>query len=358
MAGPIVRLRSWSYQMAGPTDTPGLGGGADHCDYRALRLVVSLIGTGCRGRLGGISLHLPRLHQRDGMARDRARDLVSPRNPPCTDLSKHLRRALDRRGRCRNAGPAARSPACPAMRARATGATDSRHGAGREQPDAYHAQKVGCPRSWNSSASPDQVGPGQWGDRRQRRNLTGLARRTRRAIATLHACTARVGGSAASSAWIGELCIPPRVDSIRWRRPPCRSVRWAMSFSVGLCRGRWRRWPHASHQFGSTRRCAAGDSATGSIVELRRFLMMPRANVASCLTSSDLATYSTRQVTAHRARPAPTGVGIARVNRSPFRDGGFRRGEFAMRPTSSRTSISSNRVWPDRNGQRVTFART
>jgi len=290
------------------------------------------------GRDDGQDLVISRDYIKDGM-RDRARDLITQELGPRTDLD--IRRTLDRQVDAERWTQLDRQLV---RDARATGVIDLAPRPG-EQPDLYHAQKVGRLRKLESLGLSDQIGPGQW-------VIDGSAEATLREIGERgdiikrmhHALTERgIERGSASYVLVAEGLDTPIVGCLvdRGLDDELKGSAYAVVDGVD---GR-------THHIKLPDLHAAGDSAPGSIVELRRFDDAKGERRIALAVRSDLDI--ARQITASGA----TWLDRQNIAREPvaLSDGGF--GAEVRHALDRRAEHLIEQGLADRNGQRVTFAR-
>lgn len=217
---------------------------------------VHLIVRGVRD--DGENLVISRDYIKEGM-RDRARDLITQELGPRTD--QEIRRTLERQVEAERWTNLDRQLARDAHR---TGIVDLAPHADR-QPDEFHALKVGRLRKLETLGLADQVGPGQWAiaDKAEA-TLRELGERGD-IIKRMHrALTDRgIERGAASYVLVGESLNDPVVGRLvaRGLDDELKGTAYAVVDGVD---GR-------THHIKLPDLDAAGDSATGSIVELRKF---------------------------------------------------------------------------------------
>ena len=217
---------------------------------------VHLIVRGVRD--DGENLVISRDYIKEGM-RDRARDLITQELGPRTD--QEIRRTLERQVEAERWTNLDRQLARDAYR---SGIVDLAPHADR-QPDEFHALKVGRLRELETLGLADQVGPGQWAiaDKAEA-TLRELGERGD-IIKRMHrALTDRgIERGAASYVLAGESLNDPVVGRLvaRGLDDELKGTAYAVVDGVDGC----------THHIKLPDLDAAGDSATGSIVELRKF---------------------------------------------------------------------------------------
>ncbi|WP_406586599.1 relaxase/mobilization nuclease domain-containing protein [Asaia lannensis] len=297
---------------------------------------VHLIVRGVRD--DGQDLVISRDYIKDGM-RDRARDLITQELGPRTDLD--IRRTLDRQVDAERWTQLDRQLV---RDARDTGVIDLAPRPG-EQPDVYHAQKVGRLRKLESLCLSDQIGPGQWViDASAEATLRELGERGD-IIKRMHRALTERGIERGSASYVlaAECLDTPIVGRLvdRGLDDELKGSAYAVVDGVD---GR-------THHIKLPDLDAAGDSAPGSIVELRRFDDAKGERRVAIAVRSDLDL--DRQVTASGA----TWLDRQNIAREPvaLSDGGF--GAEVRHALDRRAEHLIEQGLADRNGQRVTFAR-
>lgn len=297
---------------------------------------VHLIMRGVRD--DGQDLVISRDYIKDGM-RDRARDLITQELGPRTDLD--IRRTLDRQVDAERWTQLDRQLV---RDARDTGVIDLAPWPG-EQPDVYHAQKVGRLRKLESLGLSDQIGPGQWViDASAEATLRELGERGD-IIKRMHRALTERGIERGSASYVlaAECLDTPIVGRLvdRGLDDELKGSAYAVVDGVD---GR-------THHIKLPDLDAAGDSAPGSIVELRRFDDAKGERRVAIAVRSDLDI--DRQVTASGA----TWLDRQNIAREPvaLSDGGF--GAEVRHALDRRAEHLIEQGLADRNGQRVTFAR-
>lgn len=297
---------------------------------------VHLIVRGVRD--DGQDLVISRDYIKDGM-RDRARDLITQELGPRTDLD--IRRTLDRQVDAERWTQLDRQLV---RDARDTGVIDLAPRPG-EQPDLYHAQKVGRLRKLESLGLSDQIGPGQW-------VIDGSAEATLRElgergdiIKRMHRSLTKRGIERGSASYVlaAEGLDTPIIGRLvdRGLDDELKGSAYAVVDGVD---GR-------THHIKLPDLDAAGNSAPGSIVELRRFDDAKGERRIALAVRSDLDI--ARQITASGA----TWLDRQNIAREPvaLSDGGF--GAEVRHALDRRAEHLIEQGLADRNGQRVTFAR-
>jgi type IV secretory pathway VirD2 relaxase len=263
---------------------------------------VHLIVRGVRD--DGENLVIARDYIKEGM-RDRARDLITQELGLRTDHD--IRTALERQIEAERWTNLDRQLARDAYR---TGIIDLAPHAGR-QPDEFHALKVGRLRKLEGFGLAEQIGPGQWviSDTAEKR-LRELGERGD-IIKRIHHGLAERGIERGPSSYVpaGESLDEPIVGRLlaRGLDDELKGTAYAVVDGVD---GR-------THHIRLADLNAAGDSAPGSIVELRKFDdAQSRRRVALAVRSdlpleqqitADGATWLDRQATARE--PVPLGGG-------------------------------------------------
>lgn len=297
---------------------------------------VHLIVRGVRD--DGQDLVISRDYIKDGM-RDRARDLITQELGPRTDLD--IRRTLDRQVDAERWTQLDRQLV---RDARDTGVIDLAPWPG-EQPDVYHAQKVGRLRKLESLGLSDQIGPGQWViDASAEATLRELGERGD-IIKRMHRALTERGIERGSASYVlaAECLDTPIVGRLvdRGLDDELKGSAYALVDGVD---GR-------THHIKLPDLDAAGDSAPGSIVELRRFDDAKGERRIALAIRSDLDIE--RQIMASGA----TWLDRQNIAREPvaLSDGGF--GAEVRHALDRRAEHLIEQGLADRNGQRVTFAR-
>lgn len=286
----------------------------------------------------GQDLVISRDYIKDGM-RARAQDLVTLELGPRTDLDilNHLERQveaehwtqLDRQLVCNS---------------RKTGIIDMAPDPTR-QPDEFHALKIGRLRKLEALGLADQVGPGQWviGDGAEA-TLRELGERGD-IIKRMHRALSERGieRGAASYVLAAESMDTPIIGRLVERGLDDELKGSAYTFVDGVD-GR-------THHVRLPDLDAAGDSAPGSIVELRKFNDARGQRRVGLAVRSDLDIE--RQVTASGA----TWLDRQNIAREPvpLSEGGF--GAEVKDALDRRVEHLIEEGHAERKGQRVTFAR-
>lgn len=296
---------------------------------------VHLIVRGVRD--DGENLVIARDYIKEGM-RDRARDLITQVLGPRTD--RDIRTMLERQIEAERWTNLDRQLARDACR---TGIIDLAPHPGR-QPDEFHALKVGRLRKLEALGLADQVGPGQWviSDTAEKR-LRELGERGD-IIKRIHHGLAERGIERGPSSYVlaGESLDEPIVGCLlaRGLDDELKGTAYAVVDGVD---GR-------THHIRLPDLNAAGDSAPGSIVELRRFDDAQGRRRVALAVRSDLpleqqitangATWLDRQAIARE--PVPLGGGFG----AEVRDALDRRAEHLIREGLA-----------ERQGRGVSFSR-
>ncbi|RUU11682.1 DUF3363 domain-containing protein [Mesorhizobium sp. USDA-HM6] len=297
---------------------------------------VHLIVRGVRD--DGDDLVISRDYIKEGM-RDRARDLITQELGPRNE--RDIRRALESQIQSERWTKLDRQ----LLRdARDDGVIDLAPNS-HSQPDAYHALKVGRLRKLETLGLADQVGPGQWIiDDKAEPSLRELGERGD-IIKRMHRALAERGIERASANYVlaAEGLDAPIVGRLidRGLDDELRGSAYAVVDGVD---GR-------AHHIRLADLDAAGDSAPGSIVELRQFDdARGRRRVALAVRSDiDLK----EQVTASGA----TWLDRQIVAREPaaLAEGGF--GAEVRDAINSRAEYLVGQGLADRKGGRIVFAR-
>ena len=297
---------------------------------------VHLIVRGVRD--DGENLVISRDYIKEGM-RDRARDLITQELGPRTD--QEIRRTLERQVEVERWTNLDRQLARDAYR---TGIVDLAPHADR-QPDEFHALKVGRLRKLETLGLADQVGPGQWA-------ITDKAEATLRElgergdiIKRMHrALTDRgIQRGAASYVLAGESLNDPVVGRLvdRGLDDELKGTAYAVVDGVD---GR-------THHIKLTDLDAAGDSAPGSIVELRKFDDAKGQRRVALAVRSDLDIAA--QVTATGA----TWLDRQAIAREPVALGGGGFGAEVRDAMDRRAAHLIEQRLAERQGRSVIFAR-
>jgi type IV secretory pathway VirD2 relaxase len=297
---------------------------------------VHLIVRGVRD--DGQDLVISRDYIKDGM-RDRARDIITQELGPRTDLD--IRRALDRQVDSERWTQLDRQ----LLRdARDTGVIDLAPRSG-VQPDAYHAQKVGRLRKLESFGLSDEIGPGQW-------VIDGSAEATLRElgergdiIKRMHRALTASGIERGTASYVlaGEGLDTPIIGRLvdRGLDDELKGTAYAVVEGVD----------GHTHHIKLPDLDSAGDSAPGSIVELRRFNDAKGERRVAIAVRSDLDI--DHQITA----PGATWLDRQNIARTPvaLSEGGF--GAEVKKAMERRAEHLVERGFAERNGPRVTFTR-
>ena len=245
-----------------------------------------------RGRTDdGQDLVIDRDYIKQGI-RDRAQDLITQELGPRTD--QEIRRTLERQIDSERWTNLDRQLSRDAYR---TGVIDMAPHADR-QPDEFHALKVGRLRKLESLGLAEQVGPGQWSmSENAEATLRELGERGD-IIKRIHRSLTERGieRGAASYVLAGESLDVPVIGRLvdRGLDDELKGTAYAVVDGVD---GR-------THHVKLPDLDAAGDSAPGSIVELRKFDDAQGRRRVALAVRSDLSIE--RQVTAQRAPPGST----------------------------------------------------
>ncbi len=297
---------------------------------------VHLIVRGIRD--DGRDLVISRDYIKEGM-RDRARDLITRELGPRTDLD--IRRALDRQVDAERWTPLDRQ----LLRdARGPGVIDFAPQPG-EQPDAYYTQKIGRLHKLESLGLADEIGPGQWViDEKAEVTLRELGERGD-IIKRMHRALTERGIERGSASYVlaAESLDVPIIGRLveRGLDDELKGSAYAVVDGVD---GR-------THHIKLSDLDAAGDSAPGSIVELRRFDDAKGNRRAAIAVRSDLDIE-------HQIRaPGATWLDRQNIARDPvaLSDAGF--GAEVRRALDARAEHLVEQGLAERNGQRVTFTR-
>lgn len=234
---------------------------------------VHLIVRGVRD--DGENLVISRDYIKEGM-RDRARDLVTQELGPRTDLE--IRRTLERQIDAERWTSIDRQLARDAYR---TGVIDLAPSPDR-QPDAFHVLKIGRLRKLETLALAEEIGPGQWtvsedaeATLRQLGERGDIIKRIHRGLTA-----SGIDRSAASYVLAAETISEPIVGRLVSRGLDDELQGTAYAVVDGID-GR-------THHIKLPDLDAAGDSAPGSIVELRRFNDARGAQRTALAVRSDL----------------------------------------------------------------------
>ncbi|UCI09514.1 relaxase/mobilization nuclease domain-containing protein [Mesorhizobium sp. B1-1-8] len=297
---------------------------------------VHLIVRGVRD--DGEDLVIARDYIKEGM-RDRARDLITQQLGPRTDLD--IRRSLESQIQPERWTQLDRQ----LLRdSRATGIIDLAPGPHR-QPDEYRALKLGRLRKLEALGLADQVGPGQWviddkaeGTLRELGERGDIIKRMHRAL------TERgIERSSASYVLAAESLDTPVVGRLVDRGLEDELGGTAYAIVDGID-GR-------THHIKLSDLEAAGDSAPGSIVELRKFHDVRGQRRVALAVRSDLGVEE--QVSASGA----TWLDRQAIARNPatLSEGGF--GAEVRDALSRRAEYLVDQGLAERQGSRIVFAR-
>ena len=297
---------------------------------------VHLIVRGVRD--DGQDLVISRDYIKEGM-RDRARDLITQELGPRTDLD--IRRALDNQVGAERWTQLDRQLA---RDARDTGVIDLAPDRDR-QPGTYSVQKVGRLRKLETLGLAQQVGPGQWTiDDRAEATLRELGERGD-IIKRMHRALTERGIERGAGAYVlaAESLDTPIVGRLiaRGLDDELKGTAYAVVDGVD----------GSTHHIRLSDLDAAGDSAPGSIVELRAFDDARGQRRVALAVRSDLDIQA--QVTAGGA----TWLDRQAIAREPaaLSDGGF--GAEVRQAMTDRADHLTNEGLAERQGQRVIFSR-
>jgi type IV secretory pathway VirD2 relaxase len=297
---------------------------------------VHLIMRGVRD--DGENLVISRDYIKDGM-RDRARDLITQELGPRSDLE--IRRTIERQIESERWTNLDRQLARDAYR---TGVVDlAPHP--DQQPDEFHALKVGRLRKLEGLGLADAIGPGQWTiSEKAEATLRELGERGD-IIKRMHrALTDRgIERGAASYVLAGESLNDPIVGRLvtRGLDDELKGTAYAVVDGVD---GR-------THHIKLPDLDAAGDSAPGSIVELRRFDDARGQRRVALAVRSDLDISA--QVTATGA----TWLDRQAIAREPVALGGGGFGAEVRDAMDRRAEHLIERRLAERHGRSVIFSR-
>ena len=297
---------------------------------------IHLIVRGVRD--DGENLVVSRDYIKEGM-RDRARDLITQDLGPRTDID--IRRSLDRQIQAERWTQLDRQLV---RDGRDTGVIDMAPDPAAK-PDEFHIQKIGRLRKLESLGLAEQVGPGQW-------MIADDAETTLRAmgergdiIKRMHRALTERGIERGSANYVlaAETLDTPIIGRLvdRGLDDELKGTTYAMIDGVD---GR-------THHIKLRDLDAAGDSATGSIVELRRFEDANGERRVALAVRSDLDI--DRQITATGA----TWLDRQNIAREPvaLSDGGF--GAEVQQAMRARADHLVEQGFGERQGQLVTFSR-
>ncbi|HOV03267.1 MAG TPA: DUF3363 domain-containing protein [Hyphomicrobiales bacterium] len=297
---------------------------------------VHLIVRGVRD--DGQDLVISRDYIKEGM-RDRARDLITQELGPRTDLD--IRRSLERQVGAERWTQLDRQLV---RDARDTGVIDLAPDPDR-QPDIYSVQKVGRLRKLETLGLAQQVGPGQWTiDDKAEATLRELGERGD-IIKRMHRALAERGIERGSASYVlaAESLDTPIVGRLVARGLDDELKGSAYAIVDGVD-GR-------SHHIRLADLDAAGDSAPGSIVELRAFDDARGQRRVALAVRSDIDIQT--QVTAGGA----TWLDRQAIAREPIAlsEGGF--GGEVRQALSDRADHLAGEGLAERQGRRVIFSR-
>ena len=337
-AAEMTDLRSFTRelvsQMEKDLDTRLDWVGVDH--WNTEHPHIHLIVRGVRD--DGENLVISRDYIKEGM-RDRARDLITQDLGPRTDLD--IRRSLDRQVGAERWTQLDRQLV---RDGRDTGVIDMAPDR-QATPDEYHALKVGRLRKLESLGLADQVGPGQWmiaedaePTLRELGERGDIIKRMHRAL-TEHGIERSSAGYVLAAETVDTPIIGQLVD--RGLDDELKGTAYAVVDGVD---GR-------THHIRLRDLDAAGDSVTGSIVELRKFEDTKGERRVALAVRSDLDI--DRQITATGA----TWLDRQNIARDPvaLSDGGF--GAEVRQALDRRADHLVEQGFGERHGQRVTFSR-
>jgi type IV secretory pathway VirD2 relaxase len=286
----------------------------------------------------GPDLVISRDYIKEGM-RDRARDLITQELGPRTDLD--IRRTLERQIGAERWTQLDRQLV---RDGRDTGVIDLAPNADR-QPDEFHALKVGRLRKLEILGLASQAGPGQWViDEKAEVTLRELGTRGD-VIKRMHRALTEHGIERGSASYVlaAESLDTPIIGRLVTRGLDDELNGTAYAVVDGID-GR-------AHHIKFPDLDAAGDSAPGSIVELRKFDDAQGQRRVALAVRSDLAIAD--QVTASGA----TWLDRQNIAREPvaLSDGGF--GAEVRHAMERRAEHLVDQGLAERHGQRITFAR-
>ncbi|MCO5089914.1 VirD2 family relaxase/mobilization nuclease [Bosea sp. (in: a-proteobacteria)] len=297
---------------------------------------VHLIVRGVRD--DGQDLVISRDYIKEGM-RDRARDLITQELGPRTDHD--IRRSLERQIGAERWTQLDRQLV---RDARETGVIDVAPDAGR-QPDAYSVEKVGRLRKLESLGLATEVGPGQWMiDDKAKATLRELGERGD-IIKRMHRALTERGIERGSAGYVlaAESLDTPIVGRLvaRGLDDELQGTAYAVVDGVD---GR-------THHIKLADLDAAGDSAPGSIVELRKFDDARGQRRAALAVRSDLG------LGAQVAASGATWLDRQAIAREPvvLSDGGF--GAEVRQALEKRAEHLVAEGLAERQGKRVIFSR-
>jgi type IV secretory pathway VirD2 relaxase len=292
-----------------------------------------------RGRTNdGQDLVIDRDYIKQGM-RDRAQDLITQELGPRTD--QQIRRTLERQIDSERWTNLDRQLSRDAYR---TGVIDTAPHAD-QQPDEFHALKVGRLRKLESLGLANQVGPGQWAlSENAEATLRDLGERGD-IIKRIHRGLTERGieRGAANYVLAGESLDVPVIGRLvdRGLDDELKGTAYAVVDGVD---GR-------THHIKLPDLDAAGDSAPGSIVELRKFDDAQGRRRVALAVRSDLAIE--RQVTAAGA----TWLDRQAIAREPVALGGSGFGAEVREAMSARAEELVRQGLAERQARGITFSR-
>ena len=297
---------------------------------------VHLIVRGVRD--DGQDLVISRDYIKEGM-RDRARDLITQELGPRTDLD--IQRSLERQV---DADRFTQLDRQLIRDGRATGVIDMAIDP-NARPDEFHALKVGRLHKLETLGLAEQVGPGQWAiDAKAEATLRELGERGD-IIKRMHRALTDRGIERGSAGYVlaAESLDTPIIGRLvdRGLDDELKGTAYAVVDGVD---GR-------THHIKLSDLDAAGDSAPGSIVELRKFDDAQGQRRVAIAIRSDLDI--DRQVTATGA----TWLDRQNIAREPaaLSEGGF--GAEVRQALDRRADHLVGQGFGERHGQRVTFTR-
>ncbi|MGE0767900.1 MAG: relaxase/mobilization nuclease domain-containing protein [Hyphomicrobiaceae bacterium] len=297
---------------------------------------VHLIVRGVRD--DGQDLVISRDYIKEGM-RDRARDLITQELGPRTDLD--IQRSLERQVGAERFTQLDRQLV---RDGRATGVIDLAVDP-NSRPDEFHALKVGRLRKLETLGLAEQVGPGQWAiDAKAEATLRELGERGD-IIKRMHRALTDRGIERGSAGYVlaAESLDTPVIGRLvnRGLDDELKGTAYVVVDGVD---GR-------THHIKLSDLDAAGDSAPGSIVELRKFDDAQGQRWVAIAVRSDLDI--DRQVTATGA----TWLDRQNIARDPaaLSEGGF--GAEVRQALDRRADHLVAQGFGERQGQRVTFNR-
>jgi len=297
---------------------------------------IHLIVRGVRD--DGSDLVISRDYIKEGM-RDRARDIITQELGPRTDLD--IRRTLERQINVERWTQLDRQIV---RDARDSGVVDLAPYADR-QPDEFHALKVGRLRKLETLGLADQVGPGQWViDEKAEATLRELGERGD-IIKRMHRALTAHGIERGSASYVlaAESLDTPIIGRlvIRGLDDELNGSAYVVVDGVD---GR-------AHHIKLPDPDAAGDSAPGSIVELRKFDDAQGQRRVALAIRSDLDI--SEQVTASGA----TWLDRQKIAREPaaLSENGF--GAEVREAMERRAEYLVEQGLAERHGQRVAFSR-